>query len=185
MNTSINNQFNPILQATITDINKDEVYCEIWTNSSGSWHRLTYTTLYSGSGIISGVSTDMTQQTKKYWWSVHAKDVYGSKQWINKTYWFITGIDTPVITNVYPYSQDANYNPRLSLHIVDYMNDPLTVIFRKQVGNSWETISTSSGYNGLYTANTQNMDVKDQTYNWSVNIFRWQNMDESFISFYS
>jgi hypothetical protein len=170
LNTSNNNQLNPVLQATVFDVNGDEIYCEIWTNASGSWNLVTSTTVYTGSGTVSGIPTGMTQQTKKYWWSVHAIDVYGSRKWINKTYWFVTGIDTPVISDVYPNNQDANYNPRLSVKIQDYMNDPLTVIFRKRLGTAWETISTQFGYNRVYTQNTVNMDVKDQTYYWSVNV---------------
>jgi uncharacterized repeat protein (TIGR02543 family) len=182
-NTSINNQFNPTLEVTVTDLNNDDVYCEIWTNISGSWHQVMNTTVYNGSGIISDITDNMIQPLKKYWWSVHTTDLYGSRKWINKTYWFKTGENYPIISDVYPNEQDALYNPVLNVNIHDNQNHPLTVIFRKKVSGIWETIGTYNGYNGVYTQNTQNMDVKDQTYYWSINVSygtSWINRTYSF-----
>jgi len=75
-----------------------------------------------------------------------------------------------IISEVYPNNQDVNYNPRLQVTVTDHQNDELTVIFRKIENNIWVTINTYTGYNGIYTQHTENMDIKNQTYYWSVNI---------------
>jgi alkyl hydroperoxide reductase subunit AhpC len=113
----------------------------------------------------------MSDYSTMYWWSVNARDTNGSGEWTNETYCFTTGADQPVVLDVYPHNEWANYNPRLSVEIVDYQDDPLSVTFRKKASNgSWQTIGTYNGGSGVYTQDTQDMDVEDQYYFWSVNI---------------
>ncbi|HWR26852.1 MAG TPA: PA14 domain-containing protein, partial [Candidatus Thermoplasmatota archaeon] len=186
VHTSVNNQFNPTLEVTVTDLNNDNVYCEFWTNKSGSWHKVRNTTIYNGFGIISDATENITTPNTKYWWSVNATDLYGSRKWTNKTYWFVTGVGYPIISEVYPDDQDALYNPVLSVKIQDTSSNYLTVIFRKKIMDVWETINTYHGYSGVYTQTTQNMDVKDQTYYWSINVSygsSWINRSYSFTAY--
>ena len=76
----------------------------------------------------------------------------------------------PVISDVYPNNQDANYNPQLQITVTDYQNDLLNVTFRQLVDGSWSTIASKYGYSGEFTQDTTGMDVANTTYYWSVNI---------------
>jgi len=79
-------QFNPILEAIISDANGDSVYWEIRTNASSTWQTLNSSTLAGGNGTISAATINMNSYNTRYWWSVNATDTTGSGIWTNETY---------------------------------------------------------------------------------------------------
>jgi len=182
-NISINIGFNPLLQASVFDPDGDMITCELWTNASGSWELLNSNTFNTGSGTISGTSTNMVNPLTKYWWRIKCTDdgIY----WVSKTYRFTTGMETPLILNAAPQNNIVtNYNPRLSVNVLDYQDDLLTVTFKQKVGTTWQTLGIYSGHSGLFTQNTVNMDGTGQTYYWSYNVTdvknNWVNETRSF-----
>jgi hypothetical protein len=169
VNKSTNLDFNPLLQVHVSDPDKDFITTEVWTNASGIPQLLNHQNLNNGSGDITGISTDMVAPLTKYWWTVRCTD--DGVNWSQKTYWFITGIEAPLIYDVSPANNIiCAFNPRLSIYVVDYQNDLLTITFSKRVGTSWQTLGTYTGYNGRYTQNTTGMDVANQTYSWKATV---------------
>jgi len=57
--TSINTEFNPLLQADVFDADADVVYCELWTNASGSWQIVNSNVFTTGSGAIQASLTGL------------------------------------------------------------------------------------------------------------------------------
>ncbi|MBU0497916.1 MAG: VCBS repeat-containing protein, partial [Candidatus Thermoplasmatota archaeon] len=171
------------LTSDVSDPDSDMISCELWTNASGIWELLNSYIFYNGSGIISGTSSDMISPLTTYSWMVKCTD--DGINWVTAEYWFITGEDTPLILDASPdHGIVTTYNPRLSVNVLDYQDDFLTVTFRQIVGDTWVTLGIYSGYSGLFTHNTVNMNVTGETYVWSFNVTdgknNWVNVTRSF-----
>jgi len=100
-------------------------------------------------------------------WRVNVTD---GLTWINESYWYITGIDTPTIRNPLPYDSELwNYiNPTLAVNISDPNGDTMNVSFYWYNGDDWEQLGTNqSGTNGTYSQPTT-LNNYSQTYFWRV-----------------
>jgi hypothetical protein len=164
---------NPTLSITISDNENDNIDIIFMTNAStGIWHQIG-TTQHGLPGRYSQASTGINQYNKKYWWSVHTIDPFGSGQWTNKTYGFTTSPNTPPIpSNANPsINQIVPYNPRLTVRVTDAQNDQLTVIFKTNASGSWITLGVYNGGNKVYAQNTSGMNIKNKRYYWSINVY--------------
>jgi len=74
------------------------------------------------------------------------------------------------ISDANPNSGNATYNPRLSVKIDDSQDNPLTVVFESKANDTWETIATQYGKNGMYYQKTDNLNVKNLIYYWRVRV---------------
>lgn len=170
-NLALNVPPNPLLSMDVNDSDGDQMTIIFSTNASGSWQTLGIYTNVSN-GRYSQQTSNLNQYAKTYWWKVSTTDPFGSGQWTNQTYSFKTVANAiPIISDVYPNNQNANYNPQLSVNIFDTYGDNFSVIFKTNATGQWNTIGTYYGGNGAYKQNTMNMTIKGKNYYWSINVF--------------
>jgi hypothetical protein len=76
----------------------------------------------------------------------------------------------PVLNDEQPThgSTEIPLNPTLSVRVVDYQYDPITVVFETYASGTWQKLGTYTSGNGIYTQNTTNMDKHGATYFWAV-----------------
>ncbi|HWR27515.1 MAG TPA: DUF2341 domain-containing protein, partial [Candidatus Thermoplasmatota archaeon] len=171
LNNAVGQPLNPVLAVTVTDLQGDLMDILFRTNASGSWQTIgEYTSV--GSGRYSQGSTNMNQYLTRYWWSLNVTD-QGSHTWKNKTYVFSTKTNAPNIATPSPAngSIDVGGNPLLSISLVDYEGDLMTVIFRSNQSGVWAVIGVYNNVtNGTTKHQTVDMINPSTTYWWSVSV---------------
>jgi hypothetical protein len=119
----------------------------------------TYVYLTYDLGFGDGVRVD---------WSVNATD---TDCWENESYWYVTEIAEPIISNPHPYDSQTwmTYNPTLYADIIDPNGDNMTVSFLYQNDTgAWVQIGASQhGYNGTYSQPTT-LATYNKTFFWRV-----------------
>ncbi|HDO19540.1 MAG TPA: DUF2341 domain-containing protein, partial [Thermoplasmatales archaeon] len=173
---------NPTLSIYASDLQGDQMSIIFMTNESGSWQPIGST--HNGyNDTYTQSTTVFDEYDTRYWWSVNCTDgIY----WSNKTFSFTTEPDLPILSDESP--PDGGYgtlNPQLSVNIVDYQGDQLTVEFWTNASGAWHLLGSYTGGNGTYTETGADMDTLGSTYYWSVNVTdagsgEWVNRTYSF-----
>ncbi|RKX40932.1 MAG: hypothetical protein DRP23_01915, partial [Thermotogae bacterium] len=158
---------NPTLSIYASDLQGDQMSIIFMTNESGSWQPIGST--HNGyNDTYTQSTTVFDEYDTRYWWSVNCTDgIY----WSNKTFSFTTEPDLPILSDESP--PDGGYgtlNPQLSVNIVDYQGDQLTVEFWTNASGAWHLLGSYTGGNGTYTETGADMDTLGSTYYWSVNV---------------
>ena len=84
---SVGIDLNPVLQATVGDVQGDSVDWWIKTNATNSWSVIHSGTLPNGKGIVTVTPATMEEYNNTYYWSVNTSD---GVHWENQTYHFTT-----------------------------------------------------------------------------------------------
>jgi len=173
VNGSSGVDFNPLLQANVSDDQGDSVDWYILSNASGAWSVLDNGILSDGNGTVSATSTNMDEYGTIYYWSVNASD---GVHWTNNTYHFTTELNVPPeIINENPInnSVDVSRWPACNVTVFDENDNELTVYFYEDTTGDWiiQQINTSvpSGSNVVWS-NYSNASSYYTTYNWAVHV---------------
>ena len=95
------------LQVNAVDRQGDQMNLIFLTNASGSW-----TTIGTNNSVYNGTyrqTYTFPAYNTKYWWSIHATDPSGSKNWTNRTYWFTTMLPPGMHKFTVDYSSHLDY----------------------------------------------------------------------------
>ena len=165
---------NPTLNATIGDVNHNEVDIYFYTNQSGAWTEIgsanmsTYTGWYGNPTTFNAIRnpTVFAEPSTKYWWSVNVTDGF---TWTNSTFDFTTGAG-PTVSSFSVDSEGSNNwdldnnDVQIDFVVTDDDSDTLTAYFTYKFGSS-PTAPTATNYDakitgitsGVYTQN--NVDL--------------------------
>ena len=177
---------NPVLSIEAYDWQSDAMTIVFRTNATGFWQTIG-TNSSVRNGLYSQGPTTMHQYLTSYWWSVNATDA-GSRNWTNYTYCFTTKKNAPLVTNPSPANgaTDVGANPLISVNVLDYEGDPMTVLFRSNRTGTWQTLALYSNVSsGTVSYQTRNMTALNMTYWWCVNVTdsgsgHWENLTCTF-----
>jgi len=160
-NYALNVDLTPTLSVHIVDYQGDSVNVNFMTNVSGNWQIIGINNSILNETIYCDNTSLMNDLNTNYWWSVNATDPLGSGNWINKSYYFKTITDEPVLLNENPSdgSININRNPQLSIHVIDYQGDIVDVFF----------MTNSILNETIYCDNTSLISDYNTRYWWSVN----------------
>lgn len=151
-----------------TDITTSTNAPTIWT-----WDDIKNLDLYSSSSTNAEVvvTYDLGYgEGERIDWSVNLTD---GSYWVNESYWYITEIESPVVSNPSPYDTELcdSYNPELSIDAYDPNGDSMSIKFYYDNGTGWEQIgSTQTGGNGTYSQLTDIFTTYGETYYWKVSV---------------
>lgn len=133
---------------TYTDITSSDNAPTIWT-----WEDVKNLDLYStstGNAEIIVVYDLGYGEGERIDWTVSLTD---GDYWVNKSFWYITEIESPIISNPSPYDTEIwdYYHPELSVDVIDPNGDMMDVSFYWDNGTGWEQIGTTqAGGNNTY-----------------------------------
>ena len=174
-----------VLGINISDPEGDLMNITFRTNASGG----AWSDINSNNSVGDGIYQQyyvFPEFDTKYWWSINATDPLGSSNWTNRTFYFTTITNKPIISNPLPSNNVINIPvtfTELSIDILDYQGDLLNYTIETQPDIGSQDNSSGPGETGGSKKCSVTGLNYDTVYNWYVNVSdgtEWSNETYAF-----